>query len=64
MRLLPIKGSTTEAITARSAAAVCNVAPPGSEIVSLTVRRGPRVTGTRAENARLFSFRSRKSGNP
>jgi allantoin racemase len=51
MRLLLINGNTTEAITGRCAAAARAVASPGTEIVPLTARRGPRVIGTRAENA-------------
>jgi len=51
MRLLLINGNTTQAITDRCAAAARAVASPGTEIVPLTAPRGPRVIGTRAENA-------------
>jgi allantoin racemase len=51
MRLLLINGNTTEAITARCAAAARAAARPDTEIVPLTARRGPTIIGTRAENA-------------
>ncbi len=51
MRILLINGNTTEAITARCAAAARGVAAPGTEIVPLTAKAGPRIIGTRTENA-------------
>lgn len=51
MRILLINGNTTAAITERCAAAARAVAAPGTEIVPLTAKAGPRIIGTRAENA-------------
>ena len=51
MRILLINGNTTAAITDRCAAAARAAATPGTEIVPLTAKRGPRIIGTRAENA-------------
>lgn len=51
MRLLLINGNTTQAITDRCAAAARAVAAPGTEIMAVTAPRGPKVIGTRAENA-------------
>jgi len=51
MRLLLINGNTTAAITERCAAAARAAAGPGTEIVPLTASRGPKIIGTRAENA-------------
>jgi allantoin racemase len=51
MRLLLINGNTTQAITDRCAAAARAAARPDTEIVPLTASRGPKIIGTRAENA-------------
>lgn len=51
MRILLINGNTTAAITERCAAAARAVAAPGTEIVPLTATSGPRIIGTRTENA-------------
>jgi allantoin racemase len=51
MRILLINGNTTTAITERCAAAARAAAAAGTEIVPLTARRGPKIIGTRAENA-------------
>lgn len=51
MRILLINGNTTAAITERCAAAARAVAAPGTEIVPLTAKSGPRIIGTRTENA-------------
>lgn len=51
MRLLLINGNTTQAITDRCAAVARTAAAPGTEIVAVTAPRGPKVIGTRAENA-------------
>ena len=51
MRILLINGNTTAAITDRCAAAARLAAAPDTEIVPLTAKRGPRIIGTRAENA-------------
>src|SRR5262245_45293589 len=51
MRLLVINGNTNEAITERCAGAARSAASPGTEIVAVTATRGPRIIGTRAENA-------------
>jgi len=46
-----INGNTTQAITERCAAAARAAAAPGTEIVAVTAAHGPKVIGTRAENA-------------
>jgi len=51
MRLLLINGNTTQAITDRCAAAARAAARSDTEIVPLTASRGPKIIGTRAENA-------------
>lgn len=51
MRILLINGNTTAAITERCAAAARAVAAAGTEIVPLTAKSGPRIIGTRTENA-------------
>lgn len=51
MRILLINGNTTQAITDRVAAAARAVAAPGTEIVALTAAAGPRIIGSRTENA-------------
>ena len=51
MRILLVNGNTTAAITERCAAAARAVAAPGTEIVPLTAQSGPRIIGTRTENA-------------
>lgn len=51
MRILLINGNTTQAITDRCAAAARAAASPGTEIVAVTATHGPRIVGTRAENA-------------
>jgi len=51
MRILLINGNTTQAITDRCAAAARAAAAPSTTVVTATAARGPRVIGTRAENA-------------
>jgi len=51
MRLLLINGNTSQSITDRCAVAARAAAGPGTEIVPVTAERGPRIIGTRAENA-------------
>ena len=51
MRLLLINGNTSQSITDRCAAAARAAAGPGTEIVPVTAKRGPKIIGTRAENA-------------
>jgi allantoin racemase len=51
MRLLLINGNTSETITERCVAAARAAAAPTTEIVGATARAGPRIIGTRTENA-------------
>jgi len=51
MRILLINANTTQAITDRCAASARATASSGTEIVPVTASRGPKVIGTRAENA-------------
>lgn len=51
MRILLINGNTTQAITDRCAGAARAAASSGTEIVAVTATHGPRIIGTRTENA-------------
>jgi allantoin racemase len=50
VKLLVVNGNTTDAITARIAAAARGAAGAGTEIVAVTAGFGARVVGTRAED--------------
>lgn len=51
MKLLVVNANTTQLVTDRVAAEARHVAAPGTEIVAVTGEFGPKVIGTRAENA-------------
>ena len=51
MRILLLNANTTQAITDRCAMSARAVAMPGTEIIPVTASRGPKLIGTRAENA-------------
>ena len=51
MRLLLINGNTTQAVTDRCATAARAVARPETKVVAVTAASGPRLIGTRTENA-------------
>jgi len=51
MRILLLNGNTTAFVTDTAVAEARRVASPGTEIVPATARRGPRIIGTRFENA-------------
>lgn len=51
MRLLLLNANTTVAVTELCAAAARDAAAPGTEIVPVTPRFGPRIIQSRAENA-------------
>jgi allantoin racemase len=50
MRILLINGNTTQAVTDGCADAAREVAAPGTEIVALTAREGPRFVQNRTDN--------------
>jgi allantoin racemase len=51
MRILVLNSNTSEVVTGKVAPVARAAASPGTEIVAVTGSAGPRVIGTRAENA-------------
>ena len=51
MRILVLNSNTSEVVTGKLAPVARAAASPGTEIVAVTGTSGPRVIGTRAENA-------------
>lgn len=51
MRILVLNSNTSKVVTGKVEPVARAAASPGTEIVAVTAERGPRVIGTRAENA-------------